>query len=190
MNTTAFLVTGQEFRFRKKIARFRQLLEKSDCTVEIVSAHSPFFLKELRAAIAKTSDDSVFLYAFHGHGNPFGYEGGAGYTDLAIILSKVKGKLLIINDTCYGLVFLEYIQTRRKDPEKNCFISPWDSARECYGGPVADALQFWQDSKIVEDCISGNIHSSDQGDVEVPIQQHWGSRFEHYFFPKNKQLPS
>jgi hypothetical protein len=182
--TSAFLVTGKEFRHRKKILRFRDVLEKSDCNIEVVSAHSPFFFKELLKAVSRTTEDSVFLFAFYGHGDPTGYEGGADYVSLAIILSKIKGRLVIINDTCFGLEFLKHIQAR-KDSSVVCFISSWDSAGESYGGPVRDAIQFWPQSKITEDCVLSQIHLTDDGEKEYPPQQHWGSRFEHYFFPKN-----
>lgn len=182
MKNKALLITGLEFRFRREVVTFKRILEQSGCEVQITSSHSYHVLGTLVEAVSRLETNQKLLVAFHGHGSKFGWEGDVPYTLLARALSATKEKLLIINDTCFGLTFLEHLQGKRS-PDNTCFISSWDSLGVSYGGPIRDAIKFWPKGKITEDCITSVIHSTDGGDKEFPPQQHWGSRFEHYFFP-------
>lgn len=133
------------------------------------------FIKSAREA-------DLVLLVFHGHGHPLGWENGVRYESLIKQLAQITGGLIFVNDTCYGARVMPALQKVRS-PENTCFIAPWDSEDVSYGGCVRDCLRAWGDKKRIEEIITTNIMSGDEGDIEVPVQIRWGKPLDHLLYP-------
>ena len=187
MKTSVILFVYPEFRFMRQILRLRQYLRNIDCVVElhVLSANPLHTLRKLAQFVvnAKASQQSLLAYCGHGARTGWGHP-GISVLPYFLIARKLcaAGRLLVINDTCYGLGLLKHLKAYRS--EKNtAFITSWDGAEICYGGPVDDALQFWRESHTVEDVHPIIIHSNSERDIEVAPQFRWGTKMDHLFFP-------
>lgn len=135
--------------------------------------------------IQSATDAEAVLLIFNGHGHKSGWENGVEYRDLANQLAKIKGKLIFVNDTCYGASIIPLLQEVRS-PENTCFLAPWDSEGLSYGNCVNNCLTAWQAKKRLEEIISGHILSNEDGDVEGPAQVRWGKPLDHLLYPDVK----
>jgi len=182
MRPKCILVAGSERRFIKSLRQFETYLCAIGCDVEFYTLPDLNVLKAISSAARSSSRDQPFLLVYDGHGSPWGWEGNISYLSLLWSLLKVKGELLVLNDTCYGYRLLNYLKLIRCS-KNTCFISPWDSDDVSYGGAIRDALTYWPKGIIPENVFSEHIYSSEKGDREVPIQLRWGAALEHRFFP-------
>ena len=188
MRPQCFLVSGTVEIARKTQEDFSKYLTSIGCETQHVEiSPNPFSIPlAMLRNVQRLSSEQTFLIAYTGHGHLMGWECRGlmlnYYRLLALVVSRVKGDLMIINDTCFGLHFLNHIKKFRS-PENTCFISPWDSKGPSYGGPVRDALEYWPKGIVVEDYIGENWDSTEKGDFKVPIQLRWGAQLDHLFFP-------
>jgi hypothetical protein len=180
----SILIAGSEFTHTRDIARMRRyLITHGHQVLSVRQTHTRFGLDWLIYSLIKsvTQADAALLM-FHGHGHQAGWENGVEYHLLVNHLAKIAGKLIFINDTCYGACILPLLQEVRSF-EDTCFLAPWDSEGVSYGNCVKDCLTAWQQNRRHEEVISGNILSTDVGDFEYPAQVRWGQSLDHLLFP-------
>ncbi len=179
------VVSGKEDRFQDLTARMAEYLESIGCTVpRVVIGRTPFStISAIKRSVHATGSSQAYALIYAGHGWNIGWEGCAFYFWILHHLRKLSGPLIVINDTCYGFNLKRKLETFR-DPQNTCFISPWDSHGETFGGPLEDCLTAWQQRLRPEDIIEDNIYSTQEWDVEIPITyQRWGTPLDHLFFP-------
>lgn len=184
MKPVAFLMYGSERRHRDRIGELSKYLSGIGCDVTTVpgGTNSWKTLWLLWKVVRSIRPDQLLLLVYNGHGLRGKWETGISYTHLAFVLRWLNGNLMIVNDTCYGFHLLHVIRKFRS-ADTTGFISAWDSDDVSYGGPLRDILRFWPQGMRVEDEVSGQIYSSEDGDIEVPVQIRWGTQYDHYFFP-------
>lgn len=184
MKAHAILIAGTDYRHAKAIAQMRRyLITHGHHVTSVRQGSNQFGLNSVIHGFIKSAKEAdLVLLIFHGHGHQFGWENGVEYESLVPQLAQLTGKLIFVNDTCYGAGILPALQKVRS-PEDTCFLAPWDSEDESYGGCVRDCLQAWRVNRRVEDIITGNILCTDDGDIEVPVQIRWGEQLDHLLYP-------
>jgi hypothetical protein len=190
MKGRALCIAYPEKRFYWGLKRLERHLKKEGHVTEfVVAGNNPLaVIWALRRAVTETPPDKPLLVVFNGHGLPTGWTGEMSgfliyiipYVDIASILKKRDGPLVVISDTCYGARFANHLKKFR-DPKDTGFIAPWDGEDICYGGPTKDAVEFWPQGFLPEEIITRNLYSGPDGDKEVPLQFRWGATLDGLF---------
>ncbi len=184
MRLKAVLVSGTEDHHQERTTTLSSYLEHIGCEVTVIILRRNWLLSfwKLWCTAKATKTDEIVLFLYNGHGSRWGWENDLPYFLIAHCLRSIKGKLLVVNDTCYGYHLLRRLKKFRQE-EDTGFIAPWDSVDVSYGGVVRDIITYWPRGMRTEDGIEKNYLSTEKGDVEVPIQLRWGAHLDHYFFP-------
>ncbi len=193
MRPNVLLISGNEPRFVNINEGLEKHLKEIGCQTfhYVLKGHIFITLSIFWRYIRQTETNQPFLMVYCGHGGRKGWGhpflGILPYWLISLFLMRIHGPLFLVNDTCYGLNFLDYIKCFRKK-ENTGFLSAWDSDEACYGGPCRDILEYWPKANRPEDVLGDTQLYCVEGerDREVPLHQRWGIHFDHFFFPKEK----
>src|SRR5258708_7176057 len=131
MKRTAVLIYGAHELFERHVESFNEYLQDIGCITHVLNiSQKPLrVLRTLLDTCAAQSSEDALLIAYEGHGAKIGWENYPNFPPFPyhlvdFALSRLKGSLYMINNTCYGGLYVERLKTFRS-PEDTCFIAPW-----------------------------------------------------------------
>lgn len=186
MKPKAFLVYGSEDRHRYLIFTMAFYLKAIGCSVQVCSTSNKKFWSKLDQTINALLPQQPFLLTYYGHGGPEGWENDIAYRNIVSMLKLIEGTVLFLNYTCHGAKAVKHLKQHRA-PSKTGFIAPFDAYHLSYASvALAEALEYWSRSKVLDDCVSRITICNEDKDVNLPIQIRWGARLDTLLFPKRE----
>lgn len=190
--SNALLISGSEVRHREKTAELAKHLRSIDVGVTELRLPTPRkALTEIRNLLERSSEDSLVLISFYGHGSQDGWESGAKkpfkssilYKDIVSLCAKYPHHIQFLNSTCHGHFLIKHLIGARSGRITGA-LTDWEGYQVSYGNAISDVIRSWPQGMRPEDYISEDIYSDGSGpDLSYLPVFRWGVIYDDHFLP-------